>query len=265
MAFPSNVSLAPKKKVSFSPDEIVDFLRQHGQLGDIYDELLRHQIIVRNCEEKGIEVFAEELQAKAEQVRREEKLEKATDTFDWLTDQKMSPEDWEVGLKTEVLSEKLAKTLFEKEVEKEFAEGRLDFDQIVLYCISFQEASVAQEVVYQLEEKEITFQEAAWLYDTDPQRRLKRGFEGTLYRWQLATSLTTELFGAPFGSIVGPLNRENGYHVYKVESFTPAQLNDELREKILDNLFSEWLEDEVQYLLYGEAAFEDDYDDDDDD
>ncbi|WP_235107293.1 hypothetical protein [Acaryochloris sp. 'Moss Beach'] len=66
----------------------------------------------------------------------------------------------------------MATYLFEEKVESYFAERRLNFDRFVIYQISVDCQKFAQELFYQIEEEEISFYEAAHLYDLDERASL---------------------------------------------------------------------------------------------
>jgi hypothetical protein len=92
-------------------------------------------------------------------------LEKASETLAWLAEQMITPEDWEAGICERLLSKKLAEYLFAKEVEKFFAQNQLIFQQVLLYKITVLDESLLKKLFYQIEEREISFYEAAHLYD----------------------------------------------------------------------------------------------------
>ncbi|KAM3099989.1 peptidylprolyl isomerase [Phormidesmis sp. 146-35] len=200
------------------------------------------------AQERGIIITSEEIQAEADRQRRENRLERAIDTLNWLREQLISAEDWETGIYNQQLSQKLAESLFHSEAERFFAQNRLDFEQVALYQIIVPYHTLAQELFYQIEEAEISFYEAAHLYDIDEQRRRQCGFEGVLYRGNLQPELAAVVFGANAGEVVRPVQTDRGYHLLMVEEFVSAQLTTETHQEIVQRLFQEWLESELSYL-----------------
>jgi parvulin-like peptidyl-prolyl isomerase len=108
---------------------------------------------------------------------------------------------------------------------------------------------VAQELFYQIEESEISFYEAAHLYDVDDRRRYVCGYEGKVNRWSLSPEIAAAIFSANIGQVVGPLKTEQGYHLFWAEEFIPATLTPEHRQEIQHKLFQDWLNQELNYLL----------------
>jgi parvulin-like peptidyl-prolyl isomerase len=236
------------------PDEITSFLKKDLQLKAIYQKILYQKVINQAAQERGLTVTPEEIQAEANRLRYEKRLEKAADTLAWLASEMISVEDWEAGICDRILAKKLAECLFAKEVEKVFAQNRLNFDQILLYQIVLSDGKLAQELFYQIEDGEISFYEAAHLYDVDERRRQQCGYEGKLFRWNLKPELAAVVFSTKAGEVISPLKTEQGHHLLMVEAFIPAQLTPQRYQDILDRLFKEWLVSELNYMLHSKTA-----------
>lgn len=240
--------------VSVEPDEIINFLKRDIRLKEAYQKILYQKIIDKAAQERGVTVTPEEIQAEAEQERREKRLEKASDTLAWLADQMITPDDWEVGIHERLLYKKLAKFLFSKEVEKFFDQNRLNFEQVLLYQIIVADGKLAQELFYQIEEREISFYQAAHIYDIDEKRRHQCGFEGKLFRWNLKPDIAAVIFGAKIGEVLEPLKTDLGYHLVMIEEFIPAELTPQRYQEILDNIFKEWLASELNYMIHNQTG-----------
>lgn len=242
-------------KASIQPEEIERFLKKNMRLKGIYQEILCQIIVNKAAQERGLTVTPEEIQAEADRIRRELRLEKASDTLAWLADQMMSPEDWEEGMRDRLLAQKLSEHLFAGEVQKYFAEHRLDFQQILLYQIIVPYERVAQELFYQIEEEEINFYEAAHLYDIDERRRHQCGYEGKVLRWSLTPEIASVIFSAEPRQVIGPIKTQVGYHLFKVEEVFEAQLTPEINRDILKTMFDKWMEGELTYMLHNLDSF----------
>lgn len=241
-------------RVSIKPEEVVGFLKKNLQCKEVYQKILYREIIDHAAREREVTVTSEEIQAEANRQRYEKRLEKASDTLAWLAEQMIEADDWEVGIRDRLLAQKLAECLFAKEAGKFFAQNRVDFDQILLYQIVLSDEKLAQELVYQIEEREISFYEAAHLYDIDEKRRHQCGFEGKLYRWNLKPAIAAVVFSAKLGEVIGPLQTDQGYHLLMVEEFIPAQLTPQRYQEIRDRMFREWLASELNYMLHSKTA-----------
>lgn len=234
--------------ISIQSEDIVDTLKQEFKLRSVCQRILFQEIVRSAAAEHNLEITPSEIQAKADAMRLEYKLESAAKTFEWLHHQLVNSDDWEDGIRYKLLSQKLADYLFSEDVEKQFAQSRLDFEQANLYRIVVPYAQVAQELYYQIEENEISFFEAAHLYDIDERRRLQCGFDGRLSRWQLPPELAASVFGASARTVVGPIKTEAGYELLWVDEFIEPELSTETYAQIRDRMFQTWLERELQRL-----------------
>ena len=80
------------------------------------------------------------------------------------------------------------------------------------------------------------------------------GYEGEVHRWQYPPQVTAAIFKTPIsvGELIGPVKTELGFHLFRIENYLPAQLTPETRQEIIDSLFEEWLNNELNYLLHNE-------------
>jgi len=235
-------------QIILEPEEIISFLKSKIKLKEICINITFQKIIEKVAREKGIEVTTEEIEIEANRQRREKRLEKASDTVRWLEQQMLTPLDWEVGIRNHLLSQKLASALFAKEVEQFFLHNRLEFEQVDLYHFVVKDEKLAQELYYQIEEGEICFYQAAHIHDIDENRRYKCGYEGKVYRWAVLPEIVSLVFNAPLKQLIGPIKTEYGYHLFIVEDYIPAELTPERYEEILDRMFGQWLNTQLDYM-----------------
>jgi parvulin-like peptidyl-prolyl isomerase len=238
--------------VSIDSTRVVNYLKHEAKIKAVYHQVLCRQIVARVAAEQGVAVSPEEIQAKADEFRYQNKLESASQTFDWLSEQLLTPEDWEEGIQERLLTQKVAEHLFGDQVPTYFVQNKVQYEQAVLYRIVVPYQPLAQELFYQIEEEEISFFEAAHLYDLDERRRLTCGFEGKLSRWQLKPDVAARIFAAIPHEVVGLIPSDEGYELWMVEEFMEAELTSTVHQQILDQLFQEWLESELNYLIHSD-------------
>ncbi|AKG23214.1 peptidylprolyl isomerase [Calothrix sp. 336/3] len=231
--------------ILIEPEEIINFLKSKFYFRGIHQEIIIQKLIQQTAQAEKIIVTTEEIELEAEKQRREKGLEKVQDTLDWLDRELIHPSDWENSIYHQILAEKLAHILFASEVEKFFVQNRQDFEQVRLYEILLQDAKLAQELYYQLVEKEISFYEAAHIYEIDELRKYQCGYVGKVYRWQLAPELATVVFNALPTHIIEPIKTTAGYHLLMVEEFLNAELTPQRYQEILNHLFQQWLKQEL--------------------
>jgi parvulin-like peptidyl-prolyl isomerase len=229
---------------------ISSYLRQTFQFQQVKDALLYQEIIAWHATQQGVqEATPEEIQGESDQLRRQYHLEKASDTLAWFHEQRITTEDFEVGLQKKILRQKLAEHLFSQKAEQVFAENQLEYDRAVLYQITFSSEALANEFLYRIQDQEISFFEVAHQFDTDEQRARRCGYEGEVSRWEMKPDLAAAAFGMPIGEVAGPVANDRGWHLLFVERILPSELNPSLHQKLIEDLFKHWLEQEkVRWL-----------------
>ncbi len=254
MVLTSNSIMVDFQGISIEPKEVIEFLKQEMLLKGICQQISYQKIINKAAQQRNLEISPEEIQIEADGIRHQKRLENASDTLAWLEEQMLTPEEWEAGIKKRLLAQKLAKHLFESEVEAYFAKNCLDFDQFILYQIVVLDRQLAQEIFYQIEEEEISFYQAAHLYNVDERRRYHCGYEGKIGRWNLPPRLAEAIGNAEEGQVIEPIaveqDRKQEYHLVMVEKFIRAELTPEKHQDIINRLFKEWLESEFNSVVH---------------
>ncbi|MDJ0616195.1 MAG: peptidylprolyl isomerase [Calothrix sp. MO_192.B10] len=233
-------------KIFIEPEEIINFLKTEMCLRDIYQRILFQRIINSTAAIRGVNVTVAEIEAEANRQRRENHLEKATDTITWLSEQLVTPNDWEDGIRNRLLANKLAEALFAQDVENFFSQHRPQFEQVILYELIVADEKLAQELYYQIEEGEISFYEAAHQYHIDEECRQKCGYEGEVYRWSIQPDIAAIIFSIPPKHLIGPIKTEKGYHLIITEELIPAELTVNRYQEILNQMFQQWLVSELE-------------------
>ena len=243
-------------KIRIDLAEIEEHLKQELKLKQICCDILYQKIVQQAATRENIDVTPEEIQTESNKIRCAKRLEKASDTLAWLKENLLDADEWEIGINKRLLANKVAHHLFDKEVESYFAQNRLDFDQFILYQLVVPYQALAQELFYQIEEEEISFYHAAHLYDIDEQRRYLCGYEGKVHRWNFPPDIAAAIFKTPIpvGEILGPLQSEQGYNLFKIEAYIPAQLTPERHQEIVDRLFKQWLDGELNYMMHSDKS-----------
>ena len=238
--------------ISIQTAEIIQYLKREMNLNHVCRQIVCEKIIEQAAASRNIVVTPEEIQKEGEEIRHAKRLEKAADTLAWLEEQMNTIEEWEIGIKKDLLAQKVAQTLFESEVEPHFAQNRLNFEHLLVYQITVPYQPLAQEIFYQIEEEEICFYEAAHLYNIDAKLRYVCGYQGKINRWSCEPEIAATLFRdpIPLGELLGPIQTEQGYHLFKVEEYIQAELTPARRKEIIDKLFKQWLSNEFNYVLH---------------
>jgi parvulin-like peptidyl-prolyl isomerase len=239
-----------RKIFDVTAGDLADCLKKKFQYQSTCQAVNANRLIRQAAADRGLQVSDLQIQMEADRYRHENGLEHSSDTLNWLNQEQVTPEEWEEGIRDHLLADCLAKHLFGFDIDRMFAESRSNYESVVLYQLVVPYEKLAMELFYQIEESEISFYEAAHLYDLDSDRRRKCGFEGVLARWQIEPSLSSVIFGAQVQQVTEPIRRDDGYHLIWVEEFLEAAMTETIRKQIMDNLFQDWVLSEMNHARH---------------
>jgi len=232
--------------LTISSEEILHQIKLSCQIPSIVEGILTRKIIACTAREHGVKAEPSELQEAADSLRLMSNLRSADATWSWLQKHSLSLDDFEELVETTVLSSTLAQHLFANKVEPFFVEHQLDYTQVVMYEVVLEDEDLAMELFYAIGEGEISFHEAACQHIKDPELRRTGGYRGKLCRNQLKPEISAAVFAATPPQIIKPILTSSGVHLILVEEIIQPRLENILRQKIISDLFSEWLKQKVE-------------------
>jgi parvulin-like peptidyl-prolyl isomerase len=241
----------PKPSSSLiSKDDILQQLKISCQLPTVVQALVEHKVIVQTAQAAKIQIAPEELQKAVDDFRLKNNLSSADKTFAWLQKNLLSVDDLETLARQTVLSAKVANHLFKDKVEPYFVERQLDYTQVVLYEVIFTNLDLAMELFYAIQEQEISFTDVARHYSQDEERRYLGGYCGRQTRQDLKPEISAAVFAAKPPVLLKPIVIGKQVHLVWVEAVLPVVLDDALKQKILEDLFANWLRQQTANLDY---------------
>ncbi len=234
--------------IDISTEDIVVLLRRSLTFTSACREVLSLSLVQTEAAMRSLEVSEAEIQIESDALRRRLQLESTEKTLAWLSEQQLSAAEWEESIRDRLLKEKLADAMFGEATRLYFTQNKLNYERVVLYQILVETAQVAQELSYQIEEREISFFEAAHIYNKHALQRDHCGYEGHKSRWMLNPDVAASVFGASPQAVVGPLSVAGGHALFFVDRFIASELTDEIYAEIRDRKFQQWLDAEIQRL-----------------
>jgi hypothetical protein len=234
--------------ITISADAIVRQIKFSYQMPLVTRAIATSQIIAQKAKACGIVVESSELQQVADKFRQEHHLLSAEATWSWLQKNSLSLDEFEELIYDTVLSSKLARHLFGDRVEPTFFARALDYAKVVMYEVILSDRHLAMELFYSLQENEISFWEVARQYIQEPQLRRCLGYRGMLSRVELKPEISAAVFASKPPQILKPIVISKNAHLIFVGEIFQPKLDEELRAKILSELFSDWLQQQIEQV-----------------
>lgn len=222
--------------------EILEYLRRSAKFAEIAAAAERETLVIANCKQLGIEISDDEWQVGGDAFRLENKLWGNAETMTWLEQQRISVEEWSEGIKIALLEKKLKEHLFGAVVDGAYVSNRDNYRRVALSQILVTDLATAWKIVQLLREGQASFCALALEHSKGKQSQENGGFVGIQYLVELIPEIAQPLTDAKEGEIFGPVQSKIGYHVLRVEKWFPIELNQAVREQIMDSLFQQWLQ-----------------------
>lgn len=120
--------------------------------------------------------------------------------------------------------------------------------EVVTYEVILDDEDLALELFYAIQEGEINFQEVARQYIQNTELRRSGGYRGRRHRKDFKPEIVAAVFAATSPQILKPIVTPKGVHLIWVEEIIQPQLDEKLRVKILADLFSAWLKQQIEQV-----------------
>ncbi|MDB9375537.1 peptidylprolyl isomerase [Nodularia sphaerocarpa] len=234
--------------LTISGSDIIHSLKLSSQVPGLVEAIASQKIVAEVAESSGITVTPEEIQQEGDKLRLAKKLVKAQDTLTWLEKNYLSVNEFEESVHNKILSKKLANSLFSSQVERFFYQHQLDYVAAITYQIIFDDQDLALEMFYAVEEGEISFPEIARLYIPEAELRGTYGYQGRRHRKDFRPEIAAAVFAATPPQILKPIATAKGVYLIWVEQISQPQLDESLSEKIITELFTGWLKQQIESM-----------------
>ncbi len=237
------------EQLNISTSEIIHQLKLSCQIPEIVEAIATQTVISQAASEALIEVTEAELQQEGDKLRLDKKLATAKETWAWLNRNHLSIQDFEELVRNNLISKKLANHLFTSQVKKFFYENRINYEAAVTYEVILEDRDLALELFYAFEEGEITFSEISSLYIQEPELRRASGYQGVRHRKDFRPEVAAAVFAASPPQILKPVTSSKGIYLIWVEEIIQPELEEDLHQQIIDELFTNWLKAKTINLI----------------
>lgn len=225
-------------------DEILRYLRRTHKIAEIAALVEHDALILKLCDKFNLTIDEEELQIVGNEFRRSHNLFSASETENWLVQQRITAEDWTEGIRAKLLEKKLKEHLFGEQVDSHYLNNRKEYKRVALSQILVKDLTVALKIVQALREENASFCALALEYSQGKQSKEKGGFAGVHFLPKLMPEIAAAIADADEGEVVEPIKTRLGYHIIRIEKWFPLHLDESLREEVIDSLFQAWLQEQ---------------------
>jgi parvulin-like peptidyl-prolyl isomerase len=226
----------------------VKYLQASGKLGQFIGDILRQYVIEQEiATREDMEITPALTEQTIIDFRLKNQLTEPQQFQEWLKNNGTDYGTFHSSVAFGFKLEKLKALVTEAKLQEYFIERKIFLDRVVLSRIIVDSRELAEELQTQIEEGARLEQLAKEYSLADD--RIVNGMMGPVSRGSMPDILRAAVDVATSGQIVGPIELEERYGLFRVEQFLPASLEDtQLKQGLQNELFEKWLAEKIQKL-----------------
>ena len=225
-------------------DDFVKILRLTGRFDELMDDILKDKLTAHAARQAGLNPSEEEVQERADRIRRVMGLHRAADMNRYLDSMDVSLEEFETFVTESILHDAMmSRILSDDAVEEYFKLNSPKFDTVDVHHIVVESEGKARELAATLEDAPEMMEELAKQHSIADTKH-QGGHLGKIPRGALHAEVEAKAFQADEGTILGPFQSagQKTWEIFRINSKTGARLDldtlDEVRRLIREQWFA---------------------------
>lgn len=223
-------------------DELLPLLQRY----QLMTQVRRGLVIDRTIAD--IPSTAAERQAALETFCQQQQLTSPEAQSAWLQNQSMTLEELEELAIRPMLLEKFKTATWGHRVESYFLKRKTSLDQAIYSLIRSKDKELIQELYFRIQEGEQSFGELARQYSQGLEAHTG-GIVGPVPLSQIHPVIAKILSTSQPAQLWSPIYLEGWFVIIRLEKLFPAQLDQPMRDRLLDELFETWISEEIEPTL----------------
>lgn len=230
---------------TITAEEVIPLLAKYQLLPQLLREIIIDQAIAT------VHCTPEEKTAACEQFYAKNQLTSEQERQAWRDRQGVTLEQVEELAVRGLKLEKFKQETWGHKIESYFLKRKGRLDRVIYSLIRTKEAAIAQELYFRIQEGEQSFNELARDYSQGPEAQTG-GLVGPVELSTPHPTLAQMLTVSQPGQLWPPTRLGDWFIVIRLEKFLPVQLDDGMRQRLLEEMFTTWLQEQLrQQISFG--------------
>ena len=196
----------------------------------------------------SIKPTKEEQQSYYQNFLNKNKITNSESLDDWLKKRGLDEVRMTRMLYDSLKVERLKYQKFEGKVDSIFLRSKESLDRAMYSIIRVKSKNEINELHLKLVEDDAIFSELASEYSQGPEKNVN-GILGPHELGQLNIDLSERLRSSKKGQLWPPFESQGWWVLLRLEKFIPAQLDKKMKERIINELYENWMKDNIVPLL----------------
>ncbi len=226
---------------SIKAEEVLPIMAGYQMLPQFLQEILIDQAI------ESIECTSEEETTARQQFYTQNQITTDETRQAWLKRHGMTQAQLDSLATRDLRVEKYKRQTWGPKLESYFLSRKDRLDKVIYSLIRTQDIGIAQELYFRILEGEQSFAELARAYSQGPEAQTD-GLIGPVELSVPHPTLAQILTLSQPGQLSPPTRVGEWIVLVRLERFIPAQLDESMRRRLLNECFNEWLQNQLEQL-----------------
>lgn len=233
---------------TISLSQVITYLQISGKLANFISDVLRQYVIEEELKNRtDIDNNSGLTEQTIIDFRLKNQLNDQEKFQEWLNSNGTDYQTFHKTISFTFQLEKLKQILTEPKLPEYFIDRKIYLDRVILSRILVNNQELAEELKTQIEEGS-SFEQLAKEYSLADER-IFNGMMGPISRGTLPDILRAAVDVSNPGELIGPLDMDGRFALFRLEQILSASLEDPQLQKSLQNeLFEKWLTEKIQSL-----------------
>jgi parvulin-like peptidyl-prolyl isomerase len=224
---------------AITAEELIPLLAGYQMMPRFIQEILIDQAIA------SIECSPEQIAEVCQQFYAQNQITDDQTRNAWLESQGMTEEQLQALATRDLRIELFKQATWGPKLESYFLSRKDQLDKVIYSLIRTRDVGIAQELYFRILEEEQSFAELARSYSQGPEAQTD-GLIGPVELSVPHPTLAQMLSLSQPGQLCPPTRVGEWLVLVRLEKFIPAQLDESMRRRLLDECFNNWLKDQVE-------------------
>ncbi len=226
---------------TISGAEVVGLLQQYGLMIQLQRELIIDAELV------SIKCTDEEIFSAYKTFYQHQQINSDQDRAEWLERNHLSLDQFEQLVLRTVKLDQFKQATFNHRVDSYFLQRKSQLDRASYSLLRVKDSHLAQELFFRLEAGEATFTELVKQY-SQGQEAETGGLIGPHELSIPHPTLAQKIRSLKPGRLSPPLQVADWIVIVKLEKYFPAQLDEKMRARLIEELHDRWIQDRLNQL-----------------
>ncbi|HBE20210.1 MAG TPA: peptidylprolyl isomerase [Cyanobacteria bacterium UBA11149] len=224
---------------TIAAEELIPLLAKYQLLPQLLREIIVDGAIT------AIDCTPEEKTLACQQFYERNQLMTEADRLAWLERQNMTNEQVEELVDRGIKIEKFKQLNWANKIDSYFLKRKEMLDRAIYSLLRTKDGAMAQELYFRIQEGEQSFSDLAKEYSQGPEVQTG-GLIGPVQLNFPHPMLAQMLRVSQPGQLWPPTRLGEWFIIVRLEKFFPAQLDDQMRRQLTDELFNSWVQEQVK-------------------